>query len=57
MHCYPFRVNLHRVNGSSNALDDSSGRGCAANKTKDVNINALKNKWIKNIDKKYIMQM
>ena len=57
MHCYPFRVNLHRVNGSSNALDDSSGRACAANKTKNVNINALKNKWIKNIDKKYIMQM
>ena len=39
---YPFMVNLDRCNGSFKGLNNPSSKMCAPNKTKYVNLSALK---------------
>ena len=56
-HCYPFSVKIEKCVGSSNTLNDLSNKVCVPNKTEDLNLRVLRNKWIKNIKKACIMWM
>ena len=53
-------VNLDRCTESCSTLYDTLGRICVPNKTENVNLICKydnRNKWIKNMNKAYIMQM
>ena len=58
--CYPFAVKLDKCVGSCDTLNDLSTRICVPNKTRfkyTCFYHDYRKKWIKNFNKRYIMQM
>ena len=57
---YPYTVKLDRCVGNGNTFNDLSNKVYVPNKTKDLNLSVFsdyRNKWIKDINKAYIIRM